>query len=146
MKYISVSLFTRNILRFWLITHHASKLSNPVDAYHITLDLSTLLDEHAPIKTKTIRAKPVNACPFHALLNLPAGTLKDYTSELVHPTNSNSFAQPLTNIIQQSLMPRNALILLWSPLALPTLAQPVTLSTSSSIANLYVTASVSSLF
>jgi len=58
MKSISVPKFTRDILHSRLITHPPSNLSDLVDAYNTTL--STLLDAHAPLKTKTIRAKPVN--------------------------------------------------------------------------------------
>ena len=58
MKSISVPKFTRDILHPRLITHPPSNLSDLVDAYNTTL--STLLDAHAPLKTKTIRAKPVN--------------------------------------------------------------------------------------
>ena len=58
MKSISVPKFTRDILHFRLITHPPPKLSDLVDAYNTTL--STLLEAHAPIKTKTIRAKPIN--------------------------------------------------------------------------------------
>ena len=60
MKSISVPKFTRDILHSRLITHPPPKLSDLVDAYNTTL--STLLEAHAPIKTKTsrIRSKPIN--------------------------------------------------------------------------------------
>jgi len=58
MKSISVPKFTRDILHSRLITHPPPKLSDLVDAYNSTL--SALLDKHAPVKTKTILAKPVN--------------------------------------------------------------------------------------
>ena len=58
IKSISVPKFTRDILHSRLITHPPSNLSDLVDAYNTTL--STLLDAHAPLKTKIIRAKPVN--------------------------------------------------------------------------------------
>jgi len=56
-KSIRVSKFTRHILHSRLITHPPPNLSDLVDAYSSTL---TLIDIHAPLKTKTIRAKPFN--------------------------------------------------------------------------------------
>jgi len=57
-KSISVSKFTRDILHSRLVTHPPRNLSDLVEAYNTTL--SSLIDKHAPLKTKTIRAKPIN--------------------------------------------------------------------------------------
>ena len=57
-KSISISKFTRDILYSPLVTHPPSNLSDLVVAYNTTL--TSLIDKHAPLKTKTIRAKPVN--------------------------------------------------------------------------------------
>jgi len=57
-KSISVSKFTRDILHSRLITHPSLNLSDLVDAYNSTLTF--LIDIHAPLKTKNIRAKPIN--------------------------------------------------------------------------------------
>jgi len=59
-KSIGVSKFTRDILHSRLITHPPTNLSDLVDAYNSTL--TSLSDIHAPLKTKTIRAKPINTC------------------------------------------------------------------------------------
>jgi len=55
---ISVFKFTRDILYSRLITHLPPNLSDLVDAYNFTL--TSLIDIHAPLKTKTIRAKSIN--------------------------------------------------------------------------------------
>jgi len=60
-KSISVSKFTHTIFHSRLISHPPLKLSDLVDADVCNTTLSNLLlDAHAAIKTKTIRAKPVN--------------------------------------------------------------------------------------
>ena len=58
LKSISISKFTRDILSSRLITHPPTDLSDLVESYNTTL--SALLDKHAPLKTKSIRAKPQN--------------------------------------------------------------------------------------
>jgi len=55
-KSISVSKFTRDILHSRLIVHPPPNLSDPVDAYNSTL--SSLIDIHVPLKTKTIQNYP----------------------------------------------------------------------------------------
>jgi len=55
---VSVSKFTRDILHSRLISHTPPNLSDLVDTYNYTL--TSLIDIHAPLKTKTIRAKPIN--------------------------------------------------------------------------------------
>jgi exonuclease III len=57
-KSISITKLTRDILNSRLITHPPTNLSDLVDSYNTTL--SSLLDKHAPLKTKTIHAKPRN--------------------------------------------------------------------------------------
>jgi len=57
-KSISVSKFTRDILQSRPITHPPPNLSDLVDAYNSTL--TSLIDIHAPLKTKTFLAKPIN--------------------------------------------------------------------------------------
>ena len=57
-KSIGISKFTRDILHSRLITHPPPNLSDLVEAYNTTL--SSLIDSHAPLKTKTIRVKPIN--------------------------------------------------------------------------------------
>jgi len=52
---ISVPKFTRDILHSRLITHPPPNLPDPT----IPL-LTSLIDTHAPLKIKTIRAKPIN--------------------------------------------------------------------------------------
>jgi len=58
LKSISISKFTRDVLSSRLITHPPTDLSDLVDFYNSTL--TTLLDKHAPLKTKSIRAKLPN--------------------------------------------------------------------------------------
>ena len=58
LKSISISKLNRDICNSQLITHPPNNLSQLVDSYNSTL--SSLLDKHAPLKTKTIRAKPPN--------------------------------------------------------------------------------------
>jgi len=69
-KSISVSKFTRDILHSRLITHPPPNLPDLVDAYNSTL--TSLIDIHAPLKTKTIRAKPINKWYTPALSALKA--------------------------------------------------------------------------
>jgi hypothetical protein len=57
MKSIRVRQFTHDILHSRLI-HLPPKLTDLVYACNTTL--STRLEVHAPIRTKTIRAKPIN--------------------------------------------------------------------------------------
>ena len=52
------NLYTRDILASRLITRPPTDLSDLVDSYNTTL--SSLLDKHALLKTKTIRSKPPN--------------------------------------------------------------------------------------
>ena len=56
LKSIRISKFTWDILNSRLITHPPTDLSDLVDFYNTTL--STLLDKHAPLKTRRMRAKP----------------------------------------------------------------------------------------
>ena len=58
LKSISITKLTRDILNSRLITHPPTNLSDLIDSYNTTL--SSLLDKHAPLKIKTIRAKPPN--------------------------------------------------------------------------------------
>jgi len=58
LKSIRISRFTMDVLSCRLITHPPTDLSDFVDSYNSTL--ATLLGKHAPIKTKSIRAKPPN--------------------------------------------------------------------------------------
>ncbi len=58
LKSINISKFKRDILTSPLVTRHHTHLSQLVDSYNNTL--SSLLDKHAPLKTKTIRAKSPN--------------------------------------------------------------------------------------
>ena len=58
LKSSSISKLNRDIWNSKLITHPPTNLSRLVDSYNSTL--SSLLDKHAPLKTKTIRAKPPN--------------------------------------------------------------------------------------
>ena len=58
LKSMSISKFTQDILSSRLITHPPTNLSDLVDSYNTTL--SSLLDKHAPLKTKTISSKPPN--------------------------------------------------------------------------------------
>jgi len=57
-KSIRYSKFSCDILHSRLITHPPPKLSDLVDAYNSTLTFP--IDIHAPLKTKTFRAKPIN--------------------------------------------------------------------------------------
>jgi exonuclease III len=57
-KSISIVKFCNDISRSRLITHPPANLSDLVEAYNTTL--SSLINKHAPLKTKTIRAKPIN--------------------------------------------------------------------------------------
>ena len=84
MKSISVSKFIRDIRHSRLITHPPPKLSELVDLYNSTL--SSLLDKHAPIKTKTIRAKPVNKWFTPALSTLKRA--RRHLEKLWHSTRS----------------------------------------------------------
>jgi exonuclease III len=57
IKSINIHSFIRDILSSTLITHPPSNLSDLVDCYNSTL--SSLLNKHAPVITKTLRLKPV---------------------------------------------------------------------------------------
>jgi Reverse transcriptase (RNA-dependent DNA polymerase) len=57
-KSINIDKFCRDILQSRLITHQPTNLSDLVEAYYNTL--SSIINKHAPLKTKTIRAKPIN--------------------------------------------------------------------------------------
>jgi len=69
-KSISVSKFTCDILHSRLITHPPLNLSDLVDAYNSIL--TSLINIHAPFKTKTFRAKPINMWYTPALSALKA--------------------------------------------------------------------------
>ena len=68
IKSISITKFSRDISKSRLITHQPTNLSHLVETYNRTL--SSLIDKHAPLKTKTIRAKPLNKWFTPALSNL----------------------------------------------------------------------------
>ena len=68
MESLSVPKFTHDILHSQLITHPPPKISDLVDAYNTTLP--TLFEVHAPIKTKTFQAEPVNKWLKFALSTL----------------------------------------------------------------------------
>ena len=53
---INVSKFTHDLLCSRLVNHPPTDLNALVDSYNSTL--ASLLDKHAPIKTKTVRSKP----------------------------------------------------------------------------------------
>ena len=57
-KSISISKFSADILHSRLITDQPTKLCDLIETYNTTL--SSLIDKHAPLKTKFIRAKPIN--------------------------------------------------------------------------------------
>jgi hypothetical protein len=58
VKSINIHSFIQEILSSTLITHPPSALSDLVDCYNSTL--SSLLNKHAPVITKTLRLKPSN--------------------------------------------------------------------------------------
>ena len=68
LKSVSITKLTRDISNSRLVTHPPTDLSDLVDSYNSTL--TTLLDKHAPLKTKTIRAKPPNPWFTPALAKL----------------------------------------------------------------------------
>ena len=68
LKSISISKFNRDIVNSRLITHPPTNLSDLIDSYNTTL--SSLLDKHAPLKSKTIRAKAPNPWFTPALAKL----------------------------------------------------------------------------
>ena len=49
--------FSADILHSRLITHQPTNLCDLIETYNTTL--SSLIDKHAPLKTKFIRAKPI---------------------------------------------------------------------------------------
>jgi exonuclease III len=68
IKSVNVEKFKQDILSSSLITHPPIKLSDLVDCYNYTL--SSILDKHAPVKTKFTRLKPANPS-FTPALNKP---------------------------------------------------------------------------
>jgi len=58
LKSISISKYNRDIVNSRLITHPHTNFYDLVYSYNTTL--SSLLDKHAPLKTKTISAKTTN--------------------------------------------------------------------------------------
>jgi len=68
LKSISISKFTCDIANSGLITHSPTNLHDLIDTYNTTL--SALLDKHAPLKTKIIRAKTPNLWFSPALAKL----------------------------------------------------------------------------
>jgi len=68
LKSISISKFKHDIANSRLITHPPTDLYDLVYSYNTTL--SSLLDKHAPLKTKTIRAKTPNPWFTPALAKL----------------------------------------------------------------------------
>jgi len=83
-KSTCVSKFTRDILHSRLITRPPPNLSDLVDAYNSTL--TSLIDIHAPLKTKTIRVKPINKwyTPALSALKRHAVTWKTFGFALTH--------------------------------------------------------------
>ena len=68
MKSININKFNQNILSSKLVTNPPSNISDLVDSYNNTL--SSLLNIHAPLKTKLIRPKHANpwyTSPLHKL-------------------------------------------------------------------------------
>jgi hypothetical protein len=58
IKSVNIEKFKRDILSSSLITHPPTKLSDLVDCYNSTL--SSILDKHAPVKSKFTHLKPAN--------------------------------------------------------------------------------------
>ena len=65
---ISILKFSADILHSWLITDQPTNLGDLIETYNTTL--SSLVDKHASLKTKFIRAKPINKCFTPALSTL----------------------------------------------------------------------------
>ena len=68
LKSINIDKFQRDILSTKLITHPPTSLSELVSCYNTTL--SSLLDKHAPKKSKTVSQKPKNPWYTPALHSL----------------------------------------------------------------------------
>jgi hypothetical protein len=67
-KSISILKFSTDILHSRLITHQPTNLCDLIESYNSTI--SSLIDKHAPLKTKFIRAKPINKWFTPALSSL----------------------------------------------------------------------------
>jgi exonuclease III len=103
LKSINISKFTRDILNSRLITHPPTNLSDLVDSYNTTL--SSLLDKHAPLKTKTIRAKTPNPWFTPALAKLKSA--RRHLEKVWLRTRSFHDLQPLrtaTNAYHSSII------------------------------------------
>ena len=71
IKSINIKKFTRDIISSQLITNPPFNISDLIDSYNLTL--STLLNKHAPIRTKLSRPKPPNPWFTSTLRKLKTG-------------------------------------------------------------------------
>jgi len=108
LKSISISKFTRDVLSSRLITHPPTDLSDLVESYNSTL--ATLLDKHAPLKTKSIHAKPPSPWFTPALSKLKSAHrhLERIWFHTHSPNDINSFALLLTHITLPLSVPKKS--------------------------------------
>jgi len=103
LKSISISTYKRDIVNSRLITHPPTNLHDLIDTYNITL--SALLNKHAPLKTKTIRAKTFNPWFTSALSKLKSA--RRHLEKVWLQTRSLQDLQPLrtaTNAYHSSII------------------------------------------